>query len=573
MSPPTTTLRPRILLTIEVEDYFQVGSFERLIERGQWYRFETRIERNTRQALDLIDEFGISATFFVLGWVADKLPELVRQIVARGNEVASSGFYHRTIRDMGPSEFRDDLLRSRESLERASGRKVVGHRVPHFLGPEDLWALDVLAQEGYAYDSSIRPLFREFAGQAWRRRKHRHECGDKSLWELPLPSSNVLGLSVPIAGGNYFRQFPHALVRPAVARWQRTHEEPFVMYFHVWELDPDQPRINTSSFLTRLRHYRNLDKMGRIVRDYFRTSEVTGIAEYLGESTVGPEREPEADRGGDRVAAAISEAPRPTGPPVSIVIPCYNEEQSLSYLGNTLRSLETELGSRHDVSFIFVDDGSSDGTWGLLEKLFGSNPRATRIRHEKNSGVAAAILTGIRAAKTEVVCSIDCDCTYDPHELGNMVPLLTEGVDMVTASPYHVNGRVKNVPPWRLTLSRGASFLYRRVLRNKLATYTSCFRVYRRSAMADLQLDEGGFLGVTEMLGKLDLSGATIVEHPATLEVRIFGQSKMKIARSVLGHLRLLARMVSIRLFGVGEPAPSARKAPAPVVNELPPEH
>ncbi len=571
MSPPTLPPKPRILLTIEVEDYFQVGSFERLIERGQWYRFETRIERNTRQALDLIDEFGIRATFFVLGWVADKLPELVRQIVARGNEVASSGFYHRTIRDMGPSEFRDDLLRSRESLERASGTKVVGHRVPHFLGPEDLWALDVLAQEGYAYDSSIRPLFRQFAGQAWRRRKHRHECGDKSLWELPLPSSNVLGMSVPIAGGNYFRQFPHALVRPAVARWQRTHEEPFVMYFHVWELDPDQPRINTSSFLTRMRHYRNLDKMGRIVRDYFRTSEVTGIAEYLGESTAAFEREPGAAR--PAAPELVSAVANPTGPPISIVIPCYNEEQALSYLGNTLRSLETELGASNDVSFIFVDDGSSDGTWALLEKLFGANPRATRIRHEKNSGVAAAILTGIRAAKTEVVCSIDCDCTYDPHELGNMVPLLTEGVDMVTASPYHVNGRVKNVPPWRLTLSRGASFLYRRVLRNKLATYTSCFRVYRRSAMADLRLDEGGFLGVTEMLGKLDLSGARIVEHPATLEVRIFGQSKMKVARSVLGHLRLLARMVSIRLFGAAEPAEKMAKAAAPVVNEAPPEH
>jgi polysaccharide deacetylase family protein (PEP-CTERM system associated) len=570
MSPPMPQ-KPRILLTIEVEDYFQVGSFERLIERGQWYRFETRIERNTRQALDLIDEFGIRATFFVLGWVADKLPELVRQIVARGNEVASSGFYHRTIRDMGPSEFRDDLLRSRESLERASGTKVVGHRVPHFLGPEDLWALDVLTQEGYAYDSSIRPLFRQFAGQAWRRRKHRHECGDKSLWELPLPSSNVLGMSVPIAGGNYFRQFPHALVRPAVARWQRTHEEPFVMYFHVWELDPDQPRINTSSFLTRMRHYRNLDKMGRIVRDYFRTSEVTGIAEYLGESTLAFEREP----GAARAAAPelVSTVANPTGPPISIVIPCYNEEQALSYLGNTLRSLETELGASNDVSFIFVDDGSSDGTWALLEKLFGSNPRATRIRHEKNSGVAAAILTGIRAAKTEVVCSIDCDCTYDPHELGNMVPLLTEGVDMVTASPYHVNGRVKNVPPWRLTLSRGASFLYRRVLRNKLATYTSCFRVYRRSAMVQLRLDEGGFLGVTEMLGKLDLAGARIVEHPATLEVRIFGQSKMKIARSVLGHLRLLTRMVGIRLFGAADPEEKAAKTTAPVVNEVPPEH
>ncbi len=244
MSAPPLASSKRILLTVGVEDYFQVGSFERLIEREQWYRFDTRIERNTRKALDLCERFGIHATFFVLGWVADKLPELVQQIVGRGHEVASSGFYHRTIRDMGPSEFRDDLQRSRESLEKASGRRVVGHRVPHFLGPKDLWALDVLAEEGYAYDSSIRPLFRNFASDPRRRSVHEHRFGDKRLVELPLSSSSLFGLSLPIAGGNYFRQFPHTLMKPVVKRWQRTHTDPFVMYFHVWELDPDQPRIN-----------------------------------------------------------------------------------------------------------------------------------------------------------------------------------------------------------------------------------------------------------------------------------------------------------------------------------------
>src|SRR5262249_10740934 len=157
--------RPRVLLTVGVEDYFQVGSFERLIDREQWYRFETRIERNTRTALDLLRTFSARATFFVLGWVADRMPELVREVVGQGDEVAGSGFYHRRIREMGPSEFRDDLLRSRAALERASRTRVVGHRVPHFLGPNDLWALDVLAEEGYAYDSSIRPLFRQFAGE------------------------------------------------------------------------------------------------------------------------------------------------------------------------------------------------------------------------------------------------------------------------------------------------------------------------------------------------------------------------------------------------------------------------
>jgi hypothetical protein len=178
--------------------------------------------------------------------------------------------------------------------------------------------------------------------------------------------------------------------------------------------------------------------------------------------------------------------------------------------------------------------------------------------------VAAAILSGIRAAGTEIVCSIDCDCTYDPHGLAAMIPRLADGVDLVTASPYHPKGRVLNVPAWRLSLSRGASFLYRLVLRQKLYTYTSCFRVYRRSAVAELALREEGFLGVAEILARLDLQGSVIVEHPATLEVRLLGQSKMKVLRSVAGHLRLLAQLAALRLSGQrplqkGSPLPDLR--------------
>jgi glycosyltransferase involved in cell wall biosynthesis len=175
------------------------------------------------------------------------------------------------------------------------------------------------------------------------------------------------------------------------------------------------------------------------------------------------------------------------------------------------------------------------------------------LRHETNQGVAAGILTGLRAARAEIVCSMDCDCTYDPHELKNMLPLLTGDVDLVTASPYHREGGVRNVPDWRLFLSKGASWLYRRALRSKLATYTSCFRVYRRSAVVDLPLEEKGFLGVAEMLGRLDLAGGKIVEYPAVLEVRLFGISKMKTARTIAGHLKLLSRLSRIRLFGKTE--------------------
>jgi hypothetical protein len=162
--------------------------------------------------------------------------------------------------------------------------------------------------------------------------------------------------------------------------------------------------------------------------------------------------------------------------------------------------------------------------------------------------VAAAILSGIGRAETEIVCSMDCDCTYDPHQLRSLIPMLTDGVDMVTASPYHREGLVRNVPRWRLFLSKSLSSMYRLVLHHRLATYTSCFRVYRRNAMLGLQVREGGFLGVAEMLGRLDLQGGRIVECPAVLEARLLGHSKMKTLRTILGHLRLLIRLGFARL-------------------------
>jgi polysaccharide deacetylase family protein (PEP-CTERM system associated) len=547
----------RVLLTVGVEDYYQVGSFAGLIQRENWYRFETRIARNTQKTLDLLEAFGVRATFFVLGWVADAMPEVVREIARRGHEIASGGYWHRTIRQMCPAELRDDLQRSREALERASGLKILGHRVPHFLRPADLWALDVIAEEGFAYDSSVRPLLRDFAAEPWRHAIHRHAADGRMLWEIPPSAWTFGGLALPLAGGNYFRQLPHTLIKPLVRHWLRRHDAPFVMYFHIWELDPEQPTLNTGSRLTRIRHYRNLDKMEWVLEDYLRTFEVTGIAEHLGleQGPMEAMAEPAAaapHKAGARKAREATGAVPVLGPrvPITIVVPCYNEERSLEYLANTLRSVAVWLRTSYDISYLLVDDGSRDGTWELLNRLFGSRPNCALVRHERNRGVAAAILTGLRAAQTEIVCSIDCDCTYDPHGLVEMIPKLTDSVDLVTASPYHPSGQVLNVPAWRLSLSRGASFLYRRVLRQKLHTYTSCFRVYRRRAVADLPLRENGFLGVAEILARLDLQGSVVVEHPATLEVRLLGTSKMKILRTVAGHLRLLLRLAALRLFG-----------------------
>lgn len=548
MTAPGSPPARRHVLTVGLEDYFQVGSFHELIPHGQWYRFETRLERNTLQALKLLDDHGVKATFFVLGWVADNYPEIVREVASRGHEIASKGYYHRSIRQMSPLEFRDDLRRAREALERASGKQVVGYRVAHeSFAPSDLWALDVLAQEGYLYDSSIYPLFRRFAHQPYRRFVHTHTSGQHRLWEFPLSTWSFLGCDIPIAGGNYFRQFPHTVLKHLVHHWHQHIDAPFVMYFHVWELDRDQPNITATPRLTRIRHYRNLKHMSWILAYYLSRYEFTGVADYLGAPQVDvlPSPDPVAAR---PLCAPIARRQQGDRERVAVVVPCYNEAVVLPYLARTLDRLSATMADRYDLQFVFVEDGSSDDTWEMLSELFAGRADCTLLRHGRNLGAGAAILTGIQRSETEIVCSIDCDCTYDPLELRQMIPLLGAQHDLVTGSPYHKHGGVRNVSAFRLLLSKGASFLYRRVLPVKLATYTSFFRVYRRSAVVDLPLRETGFLGVAELIGLLALRGGRIVEYPTMLQVRILGRSKLPKLQTIARHLKLLARLLRLRI-------------------------
>jgi polysaccharide deacetylase family protein (PEP-CTERM system associated) len=548
------------ILTVALEDYFHVAPFKSLIDRKQWYRFEMRLEASTRRTLDFLDEFGVRATFFVLGWVAEAVPELLREVTARGHEVASKGYYHRDIRQLDRQEFRDDVLRARDALQRATGMPVLGYRVPQgWFEKSDLWALEVLAEAGMVYDSSVRLVLRSYASEPWRRFPHWPQVSGRPFLEVPLSSIRLFGLDLPIAGGNYFRQFPDAFMRRAVAHWNRHYQAPYVMYFHTWELDAEQPRISAASLKTRIRQYRNLEKMPAMLGHYFKSYRFTSIAQYFGlEAGASAQTQPPASSLNRAVLEWESvpgrEAPPTLGRadplPVTLVVPCYNEEQSLRYLSNTLESVVRKLGRNYALQVLFVDDCSTDGTWAALQAIFGSDPRCRFVRHERNRGVAAAIQTGIAHATTEVVCSIDCDCTYDPHELVGMIPLLTDNVDLVTASPYHPRGGVKNVPEWRLLLSRSLSGMYRVILHQKLATYTSCFRVYRRRALLPMQLDRPGFLGIAEMLGKLDLAGSKIVEYPTVLQVRLLGHSKMKILRTIIGHLGVLASLTRLRLWG-----------------------
>jgi hypothetical protein len=412
--------------------------------------------------------------------------------------------------------------------------------------------LDVLAEEGYAYDASVNPILRRFANDPrfYSLHKHRLSTSDDSIIEIPISTVPFLGFRVAISGGNYWRQLPQFFLRRAMKRWSETREDPLVLYFSPWELDPEQPRIQGLSSFNRIRQYRNLEKTHKLLAESLERYSFVSIAQFLGLPL--EKRLEIPGQNADPISVQAQKAPSLQKDilKVSVVIPLYQEEPTISYLHRSLAELETRGRERYEFDFILVDDGSQDGTFEALKKEFQGRSHFEILRHPENKGVAAAILTGLHAAKNEIVCSMDCDCSYDPAILLDMIPQIQDA-DLVTASPYHPDGEVFNVPKWRLLLSKNLSRLYNLVLHAHLHTYTSCFRVYRREKVVCLEPSHSDFLGIAEHLLLVIQKGGKVLEHPATLESRLLGVSKMKTIRTIFGHLKLLART----LFGtLGSP-------------------
>ena len=238
--------------------------------------------------------------------------------------------------------------------------------------------------------------------------------------------------------------------------------------------------------------------------------------------------------------SSIPDSARPRSLPtrVSVVVPLFNEAESIQPLYRRLIDLRQDSAESYGFEFILVDDGSTDETWDGLEEVFSDVSECQLIRLQENRGVAGAILAGIRAAPCEIVCSFDADLTYDPGILVDMIPLIEEA-DLVTASPYHPRGTVVNVPRWRLFLSRNLSRIYNYRQPQSLFTYTSCCRVYRKSVVEKIELSRTGFIGVAELVLRLQRQGCRIVEFPATLGTRALGVSKMNTMKTILGHVRL----------------------------------
>jgi polysaccharide deacetylase family protein (PEP-CTERM system associated) len=251
------------ILSVDVEDYFQVEAFAGLVDRESWDRRPSRVVTSTQRVLDLFDEHNAKATFFFVGWVAARFPHLVREVQARGHEVACHSYWHRTVYSLSPEEFRDDTRKAKRVIEDAAGVEVQGYRAPSWsITKPCLWALDILAEEGFTYDSSIYPIHHDLYGVPDAKRSpYTHACSNGlKLREFPPTTLRFAGTNFPAAGGGYLRIFPSIFTKLAFRTFEKRYRERVVVYLHPWEIDPEQPRID-GPLKSRLRHYTNLHRM------------------------------------------------------------------------------------------------------------------------------------------------------------------------------------------------------------------------------------------------------------------------------------------------------------------------
>jgi polysaccharide deacetylase family protein (PEP-CTERM system associated) len=258
-------------LSIDVEDYFQVSAFENHIPRSDWDVLPCRVERNVERILELLDEAGVHATFFVLGWVAERYSAMIRRIADAGHEVASHGFDHARVGAQSPAQFEADIALAKAVLEDIGGRPVLGYRAPSFsVGPKTQWAFESIAKAGYRYSSSVYPIRHDHYGAPDSPRfAHQAKVG---LLELPVATVRVARANLPAGGGGYFRLLPYAVSQWSIRRVNARDRQPAVFYFHPWEIDPDQPRVPGASLKTRFRHYLNLartePRLRRLIADF-----------------------------------------------------------------------------------------------------------------------------------------------------------------------------------------------------------------------------------------------------------------------------------------------------------------
>ena len=523
---------PRSVLGIDLEDYFQAAAYRNVVPALHWPRFDARIPLQVERFAAVLSATGSRATFFADAWVAEQHPGVLAGLARRGHEIAC--LLRRPAGSQAPDvgELAATVLRTRAVIAAATGFMPCGFRLEAPLPRADHVALvDRLAKDGFAYDASARSGFAAGAGPA--------------RVTAPLPAVR------PWSGGiasafvaSPLRQLPDFAWRRTSTRRGRRPASDYLL-IKSWEIDPAQPRITAAPGWSRALHGQGLARVEPRLAAWLAAKPAQSIADRIGLERSRMVHTPQTIGAAEAVETpAARRGPRV---PVTLVVPAFNEAPTLAFLARALERFEHDAGAGLQLAYVFVDDASTDATSTILRDLFGARAHCRIVTHPANLGITGATLTGIAAAETEIVAVIDADCSYDPATIARMIPLLAPGVALVTASPYHPQGRVIGVPAWRLWLSRRLSGLYGAVLATRLHTYTACVRVYRKSAMTNLPIRNTGYLGMAEIIAALDRRGDRVVECPAVLETRLFGQSKMKIARTIAGHLGLIASILAAR--------------------------
>lgn len=470
-------------------EWFLDEALRACVPPRHWRRLPAGTEAAMRRALAACTDANVLATWFVTERLAGAAPGLLQELAAAGHEVALAGIAPAPLDQLADADrdrVVDDWLRALALIEQATGRAVRGFRSPWRVAAKDGWWTERLRDLGIGYDAT--PLARE---------------------------------------------------QQEAARDLRTGRTAPCAVFACWRLDTAQPRLSGLPRTVHAAHYGALPGAEAGLRAVLARGSGS-LATALG---IAPARAVRRET----PPLPAGPAPTTTAPRLAIVVPLKDEAAGIGPLAVEFDALARDLADVAACEFVLVDDGSVDATWTLLGQHFGGRPNCRLVRHQHNRGVAAAIGTGIRATDAPLAASIDADLSYDPRELRPMLALAA-AADLVTASPYHPRGGVRNVPRWRLALSRTLSAAYRWLLRSPVRTWTSCFRVYRRDVVAELELANGGFLGTAELLVRVLRRGGRVAEHPCVLEPRLLGQSKMKLLRTIVGHLRLLLAVAAGRV-------------------------
>ncbi|MEC9047276.1 MAG: glycosyltransferase [Planctomycetota bacterium] len=481
---------PRPALLIDAAEWFLDEAWRDHVAPRHWRRLPARADAALRRAAEVLAAAGARATLMVPASLAMRAPALLVQLVEGGHEVGLSVRCPTPLDDVAEEDragFRQAWHEERAALEAVIGTGIQGFAAAWSVAPSrgEPWWHPVLRELGFAYDAT------------------------------------------PVRGqGSTLRSLKGG-----------AHQ---LSAFLAWHLDDRQPRLRGLPAEVRAPHEQaTVGGAERLAALAARTSGTIAAQLGLARRPVGPPPAPRAPVEEDGAGARV--APR-----LAVVVPLKDEAEGVRSLFVELELLAGALADVARCEFVIVDDGSADDTWMLLERIARNRRRFRLIRHGENRGVAAAIRSGFQATDAELVASIDGDLSYDPMELRHMVPMLAHA-DVVTASPYHPDGAVRNVPSWRLLLSRTLSRAYRALLRSDVRTWTSCFRAYRRNAVLHLPLKNPGFLGTAELVIRVLRRGGRVAEHPCTLEARLLGFSKMRVLRVVVGHLRLLA-LVALRV-------------------------